>query len=92
MHIHDIGLHMMANAIEFTEFNDHPISLDTILGLVSHEPLVLCSSLAASDIPQQCSSLETTVILLFSGPLLRLETCLDSALHGSSLETIVVLP
>lgn len=36
---------MMANAIDFTEFNEHPISLDTILGLV------LCSSLAASDIP-----------------------------------------
>jgi hypothetical protein len=42
---------MMANAIEFTEFNEHPISLDTILGLVLHEPLVLCSSLAASNIP-----------------------------------------
>jgi hypothetical protein len=51
MHIHDIGLHMMVNAIEFTEFTDHPISLDTILGLVLHEPLVFCFPLAASDIP-----------------------------------------
>jgi hypothetical protein len=56
MHIHDIGLHMMANAIEFTEFTDHPISLDTILGLILHELLVFCSSLVASDIPWQCSS------------------------------------
>lgn len=32
MHIHDIGLHMMDNAIEFTEFNDHPISLDNYFG------------------------------------------------------------
>jgi hypothetical protein len=44
MHIHGIGLHEMANAIEFTEFTDHPISLDTILGLLLLEPLVLCSS------------------------------------------------
>jgi hypothetical protein len=42
---------MMANAIEFTEFTDHPISLDTILGLILHELLVFCSSLVASDIP-----------------------------------------
>jgi hypothetical protein len=101
MHIHDIGLHMTANAIQFTKFTDHPISQDTILELVLHEPLVFCSSLVASDIyldsedldsALHVSSLETTVILLFYVPLLRLQTCLDSALHGSSLETIVALP
>lgn len=42
MLIHGIGLHMMANAIVFTEFTDHPISLDTDLYLL--EPLVFCSS------------------------------------------------
>ncbi len=56
MHIHDTGLHMMANARVHRVYWS-PNLTGLYFGTLLHEPLVFCSSLAASDRPSQCSSL-----------------------------------